>query len=734
MKSRSLHVLLGAVLLLSVDAAVAVILPLESGVVELRGETYSVLLDLHGEFSGATGAFLRAPTMDGAATVSGAHNPLIELVAGSSRLPILPQLEGFEIIGQDSLIIRSTLQTSLPSPEPLHIRHTLVTMHHSVRMELEFTASDTLHILEDVFLDIRGEENSFLHFVNTHNTIDAGFKSPEQNCYGMQLGVVVRNPLDRMMIVPDNPYYGYFLHDDDGLRNVIFRTHPSHGIEPGPPVHSVLRAGDRVVRKYTLIFSEGEGVSVLPNHNFTFLSPHPDGRDGSLGLLGDDIPLRDNWTPITVPDDPAEPSKSAIVRLLNDHPQFKLNLIMVYDKLGAFYSLPVEVTDGWRMNRGNLSYTPFESFAGDRSLRMEVSQDSFVYVEQDVLLEVGDVVRLRTNYLPGGELTGDGRLVFSLQKHNGDYEESVHYQGTPGGWLPVDHIFPGPLTEAGSYKFRIALEYGGCSAFVDELSLEANGNPVPLRNAGFETGRTHIEYLGPLHRWSDASASMCVARNATDEYREFLHRLDSKTVLYGFEDRLGTGIHALHHSSGGDFVGDALIGQDFTLLDRDVHRSTMERIFSDWEELGLGRRSVDLIRTSGIHYQQTTVQEALRHQIRWMDMGVQQEQRSPFPCYGEGEFIWLQHTIAWLDEAPNSGWSRMGPTYETLAMGGTAIWGFHPRALFEHNQNVNGRQWLSEQISQIQQLYPHSGWDRVEDIAYRGRSLDSLSIILPIPR
>lgn len=717
------------IVLTCVPIAQADVAEVGNGLISLSGDSYQLLFDCSGAESGTPLSFhTRALNQQNYKADDDPELPLLSLVAGDVRSPIFPQVLGFEIVGFDSLIIQSQIATSIPSAAPLMVRQILVTQHNQVLMELDFSTHDTTDILEKVYLDIKGNEESGLHFVNTYQTIDVDFNKPQATNYGMQLGVVVRNPADRMMIVPSNPYYGYFEHDDNGLRNVIFRTKEAHGTEPGPPVHSVLIPGQHVVRKYGIVFSEGAGVSVLPNDNYIFISPHAYGKDGTVALIGDDLPLRSNWTPITVPDDPNEPTKSAIVQLMNEHPNFKMNIVITYDFLKDFWPLGSLETRGWGMNRGNVSFVPFDASEGSRSLRMDINTDTCVYVEQNVELLAGDRVTISADYMLPDPVAEGGWLTFSLFNEENGYAYWFTTSDQTVTWISNEIPLSTPIPEDGSYTFRVTLERAGCSVFVDNLSMTASGRAVPLRNPGFETGRTHVTYIDGRYRWCDARSSGSIVENATDEYIEFLHRLDSKTVLYGFEDRIGTGIHALHHASEGNFVGHAPIEQDFSLLDPEVHRTTMDAIFRDWAELGLSRRAVDIIRTSGVHYHHQTVQEALRHKIRWMDVGMDLEARSLFPCYGNGEQIWLQNTIGWFDDAPG-GFSSFQPTYETMAQGGVAMLGFHPRALLYHNQNVNGKEWLSNQISTLEQLFPNSCWERVEDIAYRGRSLDSLRVL-----
>ncbi|MCB2200526.1 T9SS type A sorting domain-containing protein [bacterium] len=725
---RTMLVLL-FVLLFCTPPAHADIRDLGSGLLSLRGDTYQLILDCSGGVSGKPLSIHDRSLLQSLNKAdSDPESPALTLVAGNVQSPVFPQVLGFEIIGLDSLVIQSQLVTSVPAAAPLLVRQTLITQHNQLLMELDFTVDDTTDLLDEVYLDIDGNDESVLHFVNAHQTIDVDYNKPQAASYGMQLGVVVRNLADRMMLVPSNPYYGYFEHDDDGLRNIIFRTKEPHGTEPGPLVHSVLVPGQHVVRNYSLVFVEGAGVSVLPDDNYLFISPHSYGRDGTVGLIGDDLPLRNNWTPITVPDDPDEPTKSAIVQLMNEHPNLQMNLVITYDYLKDFWPVGSAITRGWSMNRGNVSFVPFDASDGDRCLRMDVSADTNVYVEQSVELEAGDLVTVSVDYMLPGPLAEGGRLTFSLFNEENGYEYWSWLTDPAPSWTSAEVPLTLPVPEDGTYTFRITLARAGCSVFIDNISLDASGRDVSLRNPGFELGHTHLTYLDGRYRWSDVRSDHNMVEHATEEYREFLQRLDSKTVLYGFEDRIGTGIHALHHSSKGNFVGSAPIGQDFSLVDPEVHRSTMDGIFHDWEQLGLSRRAVDIMRTSGIHYHHQTVQEALRHEIRWMDAGLDPNARSLFPCYGYGEQIWLQNTIGWFDAAPG-GFSSFQPTYETMAQGGVAMLGFHPRALFYHNQNLDGKEWLSDQISTLEQLFPHSCWERVEDIAYRGRSLDSLRIL-----
>ncbi len=181
-----------------------------------------------------------------------------------------------------------------------------------------------------------------------------------------------------------NPFYGDFIIENQQIYMSILPSRENRGREEGPPIRSHITAGDTIRREMMITFDPNGSSAFESLTAFASPSPHPNGATGSLVIIGDEFPLRSAGTFPTIPDDPDDPLHGAFVRMLMDHPSMRLGMVVSYDLHLRHYRQYPNRLVGWYSSDGNVSYTPFDSYSGSRSLRMELCEEGEVWMRQPI--------------------------------------------------------------------------------------------------------------------------------------------------------------------------------------------------------------------------------------------------------------------------------------------------------------------------------------------------------------
>lgn len=692
----------------------------DTGLFKITGQNYSVTVNVNSTQDNAPGAIISLSTtiLPYEAGLSNLNLAYPAFGAGTENVPMV-YLDS-EIIDDSELIVRGKRPDALGEGN-LEIIQTWIPLSEGVKLITEWIPTDTVHLFDDAVIAFEGTPFDTCVFMNTAGSyaISINDLPPHETC--LQNGFALRNSDLEFVTSLSNPFHGDFIQRERQVQQRVMRTGNPRGAEIGPKVHSVLVPGDRIRREFLLT------VDPVDHHAFDFMrvmaspSPHPYGAEGALFYIGDDFPLGNQWKYPTIPNDPDDPLQSSMVRILENFPWFKMSMVVIYDKLMYLWGYSQGVQYGWRLNRANISWVPFDRFEGNRSCRMEVDADKSCYVKQAFTMNPGNEIDVSLWAMIRGELTGEGGIyIVILDPSNNEIERSECFRTTTGKWQELNFsVAEGILLEE-NYQMQILLEYAGGSVFVDDVHLFENQLEIPLENNGFEEGDTYVTYDAPDYDWNNAHGELRLT-NCPEEYKDFLRLLDSGDVNFGWENRMNIGLHAYHHTSESGFL-EYTTSQEFTYNDPEQHKRVFDAIFEDAEEIDLSSNSLEYLRTSGIHFHHCTVQEAIKRGIQWMDHGYS-EAMSYYPVYGHGEMLWMQNQAFWGDN-PDHPYADMEVTRNTLARGGIAQWGSHPKAMLDNGDHVR-EMWFSSLLIDINDEFPRAVWQFPNEISNRAVNMEN---------
>ncbi|MFH0882068.1 MAG: T9SS type A sorting domain-containing protein [bacterium] len=582
-----------------------------------------------------------------------------------------------------------------------------------LRLVITLTSVDTVHLTHEVALRLNGPGDSDFYAINSHSLALMNEELTRGDGFTLQNGVLLSGSWGQLAITVTNPYDGDFIRRDGDLHLRVLRTTPARSADQTVDVHSILAPGDTIQRVCDFWLDPPNGSILQTNRIIALPSPHPDAADGVLTFLGDDIPLR-SFSPLTDTNNP-DPLMAALAELMLQNPDIRLSFVIIFDKLVALYTMNDSKMDGWSANAGNLAYVPFHHNSGDRSLRMEVNSDTSCWVQQSITTPDDGVLDFSAYIRIPEQLNPDGGFYIRLLTRDGLEFEHSDFYSNPTEWTNI-HWTPFTQVQRGDRLIlRMELHHGGGSAFIDDVRCTIGGTDNIVRNPGFETGETSLSYDSSGYKWWMAHGPNRLT-NAPEAYLENLRQLDRREVVYGYEDRIGLGLHGYHHTVTGSFIG---LPAEWEMMYDDpyAHKMFFDAMLRDAVLLGLHSKNLRALRTPGFYYDQSTVLEAMRHGVIWLSEN-EGLGSSFYPVYSENKMLFMHRLTFWGDN-PDSGWSKLILTKKALDQGGAAQWGWHPGGGLNDGDPAR-MAWYNQMFQTIRDDYPHARWEFAEDIAERG--------------
>jgi Secretion system C-terminal sorting domain len=630
-------------------------------------------------------------------------------------------------IDQIDVVEGNTLEIIGHGPQNLNLNNLEVRLlYHPTAEEIELTiewiAHENINVKHDAKLHFSDSNFDNATFLNTYRdkvvnrNVDLPFETSMQN------GMIIESRSINTLISVLNPYHGDFKWDNSGINLRVMRTRIANtpiNAEEAPVIHSELSVGDTIRRHLKIRNSVDSFIQNIP---LVFPSPHPNGATGTLSLVCDEEPLtRSHWVPMTNLENNTSPIYDKLLRLFEEFPNFKMSFVMLLDPIQYFIEQSLH-TDGWYMNPGNLSYTQFSSYDGDRSLRMEVKNDTVCYIGQEIEFIEHDVISISAYLKIPDQLSFGGGFKFQVKDMSDLVISESELFSEVGDWRHIDWASTGIIPVDGNYKICFALYHAGGSVFLDNIAVTASGRNIEIQNQSFESGRTRITYDSDQYSWWDAHSITRMSTEATDEYKEYLSRVDLNNTIYGWEDRLGLGIHGYHHTPVSDIIGSYHNCWEWMYIDSLNQDLIWQAIEDDFVDLGFSEESRKTLRTPGFKFHHQTVQSAIDFGVKWMDDDASHAGMSIYPVYGDSDNLWMHRLCFWGDN-PGDHWANLEYTQEVLEVGGSASWGIHPNATFQYGASEERYDWFSSKIRDIGNMFPDAVWELPQDVAERGTQL-----------
>lgn len=599
-------------------------------------------------------------------------------------------------------------------------------------MDLLLIPHDTVHVRNEIDLYFNSNSLEKITFLNAAGAVDSA-RAPYSSEVraSVQMGAILHTPQIQYVVMLNNPYQGnLYWHQGQGLRIRLLRTiTPANSLYHSSLVHSVLIPGDTLRYTFRLMtYEDEESVTKLDKIRLA-PSPHPGTVSSVILFTGDDLPFEHFWEPWTTPVYDLSSFAGTMVRLMEDHPYLKLNIAMILDPLGYIQPMKADKSDGWESGSGIVAFIPFDSYEGERCLRIEGEPGQHVRMKQTIRPEMDGFATLSGMVRVPPTPSGAAELRVGFKDDSDKWIESIELSPNTDSWSPFSLSPSFQMHRGEDYSLAIDLVVDSVDAseqdpyvirqtqagFFDAITLNLQGSDLNLvRNGGFETGESAFTYEDNSYDYWKLHGNFRRA-TAPEEFLEFFHRVERKEVVYGWEDRVNFVMHGYHHTSPGFnnilVEHSVLPPKEFTYGVKEWATKTFDAIDRDLALLGMTTPN-KAMRPSGFDYQQSTIQMAIQRGYRWIDAGLDELAGQFWPVYGAGGHLFLHRNQLWGDTFDGGYFGTLKWTRREMKMGGISNWGMHPgTAVGFWGQDQGRYQNLSDTISAAKREFPNVIWD-----------------------
>lgn len=537
--------------------------------------------------------------------------------------------------------------------------------------------SGTVEFPEGLSLNMGSEYSGVTYANHTFQGFGYDFEQEERHISLMQSITLHHESMDLCVFLP-NPYKSFwkFRKKDHEAIFEIFPILPASSIDSEEASWSNLRQED------TLEFA----MSLSPyryQENYVYISEHPHTWNQALTMYYDELPNRDDWNVMTTGDAEDLEFYHFFVRLLEEFPDMKIGLVMLADRI---LSREPSTWDGWS------TQSPF--IIPDTLSHSEGEASVYFHKDQGVL-----------------ELNSD-----TLDLTSGQYTLSFRYKGDQGVIQVGPHQFPLAPRQSwtdtslsfflDSMQNTLKIQSNGSSElWIDDVDLENSGVNL-LQNPGFENYQAAYMYDNERRHWTDAHGPEYLV-NAPQPYLDFLKRLETSELKYGWEDRVSIGCHGYHHTPN---VTEPDPAHEFNYFDPVGDSLRLHRIYTDIQQIGLTKQTLRYWRNPGLRHTRSMIHPAIDSGMVWTDPGWwwQDNPNRYFFLQRNGKTLWGNALSWWSDHtASNSRYEKSG-LYKSLDEGHLAHMGGHPEPTF-HYKDIDYRQ-IKELFIELEEKYPHMGY------------------------
>ena len=442
----------------------------------------------------------------------------------------------------------------------------------------------------------------------------------------------------------------------------------------------------------TLYQSLAIGANEFPERT-VYMSEHPKGNEQEITMYFDELPNRDNWSPVRDTCDVKTPIYSQFVSLLDMFPKMKMGWLLMTDRMVIH---PPAIIGSWTVSSAAILVDTIAPYQGKSQLYWLPLDSSISELHQHINTDSGIVWECLFAH--------KGPLTISLISADSSYRSERVIAGD-STWMIDSVSFD---TTGASGTFRLAIRnQKNTSFFLDHVVLRKVGDSISvLTNADFESNTPGILFTSAQRSWTEAVGPEWIGYE-TKDYGDFLRGLDQVTDSTSWKFRVRLGSHGLHHSPTYNLPDPA---HEFNWFNPFEDSLRLARIQKDLSGAGLSMRLMRFWRPPGFRHTRSLIHQLIPLGTVWLDPGwsylVHPDRY--FFLQRDGKMMWGNTTSWWMD-------ARIG--FKDWNLFPTAVWGGlkrghlihlggHPEAMLPGDFRMLDT--TTTFFRQIEQQYPHS--------------------------
>jgi len=516
-----------------------------------------------------------------------------------------------------------------------------------------------------------------------------------------------------MTIIMRNPFHSHFAFNIPTTRNhtiYILQCSPAPTVTGSPNAYSTIDANDTIFRQIEVNIDSGIITPV-------FFGEQPDGFSNTIAMFWDELPNSDNWAYMTTDTETDTKYMHFFAKLLKEDTAIKMGFLLIPDRILA----PTYTTfKNWTVNSPYIISDTFEKNSGNYSLLM-LSDSLRSRVAYQKVACLPNTAYSLTYYIKTDNIIGNG--VYSEVYADTHWIAAGPHLLGDNSWQISGFNFKTSKNDT-SLSVYIRIQDSKGNAFFDDVKLSYLGNDSNLlSNSGFETNSGGIRYDNSRRHWSDAHGAEHIVDVAPKPYIDFLKRIENHTLLYGWEDRVELGSHGYHHSPS-LFEPDPM--HEFYYYDPYGDSLRINRIFSEYKQLGLTNASLRFMRSPGFDFSKSLLDILIDKGFVYFD--VSYVGGLPFTSYmlqrGQNQ-MWLVRNAWWADYDTSG--EAITRIVSVLDQGHFGAIGGHPGNVF-YKATEKSYQRLKGILSSFEASYTNLGYIFPDAYADNAKSIYKLYV------
>ncbi len=423
---------------------------------------------------------------------------------------------------------------------------------------------------------------------------------------------------------------------------------------------------------------------------------HPNGAFQALTMFWDELPNRDNWKCITTDTSSETPVYKYFLKLLNKHKKMKMGFVMLLDRI-----LSPQKSDfsSWQVNSPYVFPDTIEECNENASVMMMTDSIRTLAASQSVAIKPGVFYSLSCN-MKTSNLKGYGAYI-EVYIGNNIAAQSTRITGS-SVWHTETCTFTSGVKDTQATIYIRMEKSRGQTSFDNIILCERNNDKNLIQNSGFEIYKAGLIYRDKHRLWIDAIGPENIVAYAPNSYKEMLRNIDQGKCIYGWENRIRIGLHGYHHTPSAEEPDPK---HEFAYYDPPGDSIRINRIISDYQNLGLSTQSRKFWRSPGLQYTKSLVDQLIKNDFIFFDPGYRYDYSLYF-IQSVNKRMWMPSSSIWFDKYNSLDSIQL---CRVLDDGHLATCGGHPEVMFRNEAKdfgLKGFLKLDQFFSTLENNYP----------------------------
>lgn len=622
-----------------------------------------------------------------------------------------------------------TEHTSLPVNLTMMMRG----VAEGLQVKVELTVNTAVRFNSGVWCTVPLDASGWVDFVNSAGAVPAVMPpdSGRRAHIPYQSLADVHTLYGNFRLVFPQPLAPTPVRVSEGLRLELLTSSVPNVTAPsgGGNFCSILEPGDTVRCEWVILPPRSNEKSLT----IATFSSHPNSAPQSIYFAFDDIPsLETRWGVPTDASNSHTPITSNLLGLLDDFPTVKYTWLILTDgiqRLGNWYF------PGWWPPTNNT--LPNRTIVLDGNASLELSQTdgnrtTKAVFNGQVPVTPESPCDFRGYYY--SEAAANTVVVAAYQWPDGTLLAAKVLPTPTNGWAAFDLSFRNG--GSGVVTLYTSFQASDGSAYFDRVSCidSATGGDVVL-NGGFEEFEPYLQYDAGFSDWPHVRGNNRLATHASQSYLSWLRGAQDGVAEWKYNDRVGLGLHGMHHTPSIDFGKNGVSVHEFNYYDPVGDSVRMAQIVNDLTTCGLdSRRICSFFRFPGHRHTESLLHPILKAGVRVYDQGALYEDFWAGRILREHKTLWQTGDAAWFDQELPVASFRLGRNQTmgqsdalqmALDAGMFALIGAHYH-LFGYVASPEAIQRARNLFAGLEGRYPDLHWFKGEEIANFWDELDQI--------